>query len=289
MYGLKDVRRRYDDGIARIDWAEMERLLAAYYRGQGWKVEHCGTAGHAKRFDGGIDLKLRREAEYVLVQCKHWNAKQVPHNAVHELIGIMVNEGATGAILVSSGEFTQAASDAAARQPRLRLIDGDGLREMLGPMPVPSRIEAPPYRDALKSMATMAGERMLSAAEDRIRGESGRVALRAANAAALLLLPKIVLIALSLLFMWLGVRFAVDTMRQVQTTMPEPSAAAQAALPMPAVSAVSAGAAESGEDRGVATEAARNTPRRLSEAEIREAQRRADEAMKVIEATTPEM
>ncbi len=60
-------------------------LLADHYRGQGWQVEHVGTGGSGARFEGGIDLKLRRSNEYVLDQCKHWNARQMPHNAVHEL------------------------------------------------------------------------------------------------------------------------------------------------------------------------------------------------------------
>lgn len=137
MHGLKNVRHRHDDALSRKDWAAVESLLAVYYRGQGWQVEHCGTAASAQRFDGGIDLKLRHDDQYVLVQCKHWNAKQVPHNEVHQLLGVMVNEGATGAILVSSGEFTQAAVDAAQKLGHVQLIDGVELRQMIGPLPEP--------------------------------------------------------------------------------------------------------------------------------------------------------
>ena len=133
MNGLKNVRNRRDDALTRVGWDRLETLLADYYRVQGWSVDHVGTGASRTRFDGGIDLKLRKDGEYVLVQCKHWNAKQVTHNAVHELLGIKVNENATGAIVITSGEFTQAAREAATRQGHVQLIDGDALRAMLGP------------------------------------------------------------------------------------------------------------------------------------------------------------
>lgn len=133
MYGLKNVRNRRHDALAQVHWERFETLLAEHYAGRGWAVEHVGAGSGGKQFDGGIDLKLRLEGQYVLVQCKHWNAKQVTHNAVHELLGIKINEGGTGAILITSGEFTSAARQAATRQGHVELIDGDALRLMLGP------------------------------------------------------------------------------------------------------------------------------------------------------------
>ena len=89
MYGLKRVSQRRDDALSRVGWAQLETFLATYYRGRGYQVDHVGTGANGTRFDGGIDLKLRRDSEYILVQCKHWNAMKVTHNAVHELLGIM--------------------------------------------------------------------------------------------------------------------------------------------------------------------------------------------------------
>lgn len=160
MNGLKNVRNRRDDALTRVGWDRLETMLADYYRAQGWSVDHVGTRGSRTRFDGGIDLKLRRDGEYVLVQCKHWNAKQVTHNAVHELLGIKVNENATGAIVVNSGEFTQAARKAATRQGHVQLMDGDALRAMLGRQldalastELPPLPRAPTYRRKYKEMS----------------------------------------------------------------------------------------------------------------------------------------
>src|SRR5690606_15256432 len=64
--GLKRVRERRNDALAGEDWARVERLLADYYRGQSYAVEHCGTGGRAARFDGGVDLRLRRDGKTIL-------------------------------------------------------------------------------------------------------------------------------------------------------------------------------------------------------------------------------
>ncbi|MEF3081333.1 restriction endonuclease [Luteimonas sp. SMYT11W] len=82
----------------------------------------------------------------MLVQVKHWNAYKVPHNEVHQLIGLMVNARADAATLVTSSEFTNAAIEAATRNGLAQLIDGAELRTMLGsPLKRPA-IDAPLVR-----------------------------------------------------------------------------------------------------------------------------------------------
>ena len=125
---LNNNRRRRDDALARIDATRFEALVAEHYCAEGWQVEHHGAAANGQQYDGGIDLKLRRGGEYIVVQCKRWTAKQVPHNPVHELIGVMTTESAGGAVLVTCGEFTRAALDAARREPRVQLVDGETIR-----------------------------------------------------------------------------------------------------------------------------------------------------------------
>src|SRR5687768_11222543 len=109
MGGLKRIKRRWSDGLAALHWAEVEQRLAHHYRSEGYRVEHCGTGAGGSRFDGGIDLNLFRDGEYVVVQCKHWNVQQVPHNVVHELIGVRHTQRATRAIVITSGEYSFAA------------------------------------------------------------------------------------------------------------------------------------------------------------------------------------
>lgn len=262
MSGLKNVRERRDDALSRIGWDELERVLAAYYRDVGWWVEHIGTGGTGAKTDGGVDLRLRRDDEVVLVQCKHWNAKQVPHNAVHELLGVMVNEGATGAILITSGEFTRAAIDAANRQGKVKLIDGDALRAMLGTLP-----ETPTPGDPFVGLSVRtATPHAAHRPHPRPRPAQGRpwlwlIALAAAIGFLLIVRAMLARTADT------AIEPPADPPRAVTPTIvihaPVPVAAPDAPSPPP--------------------------PRAQTEAEIRESQRKADEAMKLIEDTTPEM
>lgn len=256
MNGLKRVARRHRDALAQMGWDRLETLLAAYYRSEGYEVEHTGTGATGARFDGGIDLKLRRGEQFIVVQCKHWTAMKVPHNAVHELLGLMVNHGATGAVLASSGEFTRAAVEAAQRLGHVRLIDGDELRAMLGPIrePAPAfEVRMGAARGAEAIVAARVGERLLSAADRGRHGERSRAATRAPRWALGLLLVALVVMA-----GWFA-------MRTVQT-LPTPHAAAPVAAPV--------------ESSPV--------PARTPEQASGQAQR-ADEAMRVIRETTPEL
>ncbi|NII52732.1 restriction endonuclease [Luteibacter sp. SG786] len=149
--GFKPVDHRYDDALSRVSWDAFERLVAEHYRSLGYEVVHLGTGGGSNRTDGGIDLKLLGDQETVVVQCKHWNCWKVPHNDVHQLIGVMHTAGATRAIVITSGEFTRAAIQAAEKFPHIRLIDGKMLRAMLGPVEEPTMPHA--TFDAMPSWA----------------------------------------------------------------------------------------------------------------------------------------
>ncbi|MBD9369236.1 restriction endonuclease [Xanthomonas sp. XNM01] len=163
--GLMRAAHRRDDALTGMRWGRLEHLLAVYYRDAGYQVTHVGTGATAGRFDGGINLELRRDGclVLVLVQVKHWKACKVGHNDAHQLIGVMVNAKANGAIVVTSGEFTRAAIEAAARNGRVQLIDGDELRAMLGLLP-----DAPPAAIRIAdTLAAQVGEQLLNAAMGR--------------------------------------------------------------------------------------------------------------------------
>ena len=258
MNGLKNVKHRHDDALSRVGWADLERLLATYYREVGWWVEHAGTGGTGAKFDGGVDLRIRRDAEIVLVQCKHWNVKQVTHNAVHELLGVMINQGATGAILVSSGEFTRAAIGAAQRHGHVKLIDGVTLRGMLGPLPEGDPASAP--------MSVSVSAPGVDAARTRAP----------ANTNALFWLVALICAVAFIVI----VRAMLD--RTADTAGELPPVAESAKIVQPTIVIY--------EPQPVVSEPI-VTPLPLppTKAEIRESQRKADEAMRLIEDTTPEM
>jgi restriction system protein len=115
---------RYDsapqqDALATISWRQFEMLVGQFFRERGYKVTET-----AEGADGGIDLILTAtDFKTYLVQCKHWKAGKVPVNVVRELYGVMVAKHASGAFVVTSGQFTDDAQ-AFADGKNIQLIDG---------------------------------------------------------------------------------------------------------------------------------------------------------------------
>lgn len=112
--------------IKQLPWKEFERFIAALFQRRGYNVNETGNEGP----DGGVDLRLNRDGEMTLVQCKRWNVFKVGVEPVRELLGVMAAEGAERGILVSTGTYTNAALRFAKGQP-LELIDGTKLTEMI--------------------------------------------------------------------------------------------------------------------------------------------------------------
>jgi len=254
-----------------VSWQDFERLLASYYISQGYRVEHVGTAASGTQFDGGIDLKLHRDAQYLVVQCKHWNVQQVTHNAVHELLGVMLTEQATGAIVVTSGEFTRAAQAAAVKEPRVQLIDGAALRQMLG-----ARIDAflpNQSNDANFGDFDILKSAPISPAGYRSRSTRNR---RTRNP-----LPGMAFADIAALMAFYFIRHVITNLA-LKTSAP-PSAFIPAVLPAmsPLVSPIAPPAKQ--------IQQASYEQTQMTEAELRDWKRKNAESMKILEKTTPEL
>ena len=296
--GLKAVRHRRDDALSRVKWDRLEGMVADHYRSRGYDVEHCGTGGTRSRFDGGIDLRLRKDGETLLVQCKHWNAYKVAHNDVHQLLGLVVNEEAAGGILITSGEFTKAAIEAAARQGRIQLIDGDELRQMIGPLPdeptrtpMDMRLSAT-VTSAAGAFTANAAERLVAAAEDRIRSGGGvrRSVARAGADALLIVLLKIAMAGVLLILLLFGFNKVLQGFAASVVVRPGPQPAANPRLESPALPAAQLPVTQPTPVQG--STPARGTAQvgsSMMEADLREWRRRNAESMKILEATTREL
>lgn len=143
------------DPFNSISWHDFELLVGQYYKENGYKVVETGGVA-----DGGIDLRLTREGETYLVQCKHWKTGKVPVTVVRELYGAMAAEGAAGAFVVTSGKFT-ADAEAFARGKNIELVDGrllaSEIRQVSPPQPVePAAPLAAAAAAAPASLTTMA-------------------------------------------------------------------------------------------------------------------------------------
>ena len=111
--------------LRHLDAQEFEWLVGEIFRREGWEVEETG--GHGVP-DGNVDLRISRNGNRRLVQCKRWESWVVPVKEIRELGGTLARENLSGecGILVTLSDFSpQAAEEAAAIG--IELIDGRSL------------------------------------------------------------------------------------------------------------------------------------------------------------------
>ena len=74
---LKQVRHRQTDALSRVGWEQFEALVADHYRRQGYDVQHVGTAGTGRRFDGGREV-ARQPGAMAAAQIVAWVRGRLP-------------------------------------------------------------------------------------------------------------------------------------------------------------------------------------------------------------------
>ena len=121
-----------------VDWttdlrllssSEFEWLVGEVMRREGWQVTETGRDGEP---DGNIDLRVTRDGQTRLVQCKRWESWRVGVNEVRKLGGTLMREGLPGACgtLVTLSRFSEQAI-AEASEIGLELVDGRALSRRL--------------------------------------------------------------------------------------------------------------------------------------------------------------
>ncbi|WP_235550784.1 restriction endonuclease [Paenibacillus sp. Soil787] len=106
------LQNRSDDEILnssfdRLSGAEFERLLALYFRDQGYKVHEVGVGGN----DGGVDLVIiDQRGERTAVQAKCYaDHNKVGVQIVRELVGAKRNHGCILSLLITTSDLTEPA------------------------------------------------------------------------------------------------------------------------------------------------------------------------------------
>jgi restriction system protein len=94
--------------LADLNGFEFERLMALYFRDNGYLVEEVGVGGN----DGGVDLVLKdREGAKTAVQLKcYQDANIVRVQTVRELVGAKRNYGCLYALLITTSDLTRPAA-----------------------------------------------------------------------------------------------------------------------------------------------------------------------------------
>ena len=128
--GLVEARDRrhlveWTTDLRLLDSEEFEWFVGELYRRKGWTVERVGKRGAP---DGGVDLRLRRDAERRLVQCKRWQSWQVGVQDVRAFAGTLMREGLRGGdgVFATLSGFTPQALEEA-RRLDVGLLEGHDL------------------------------------------------------------------------------------------------------------------------------------------------------------------
>lgn len=101
-WSRRRAARRSVEGLRKLHPGDFEAEVAGWLQREGWRVERRGGTG-----DGGIDLLARKRGETLAVQCKRYaEHATVTAPQVRELFGAAVAEGATAAVLVTTGHVS---------------------------------------------------------------------------------------------------------------------------------------------------------------------------------------
>jgi restriction system protein len=101
-------------------------LVGEAFRRQGYAVRETGLGGA----DGGIDLILNKNGKATLVQCKQWKNQRVDVKVVREMLGLLIDQGASAVKIVAIGDYTEEAKRFVIGKP-IELINGDVLLSMV--------------------------------------------------------------------------------------------------------------------------------------------------------------
>ena len=139
------------DALDRIEWRDLERVVATSLRGLGFTVELTPPAK-----DGGKDvvahLKLGRERRMYYVEIKHWRSGSSPGpQEVKDFVEVNVRDNTHGGLFLSSSGFTVTVLTRVAEITRQRIRLGgrdkimhlcqqfvrkrDGIWRVKGPLP----------------------------------------------------------------------------------------------------------------------------------------------------------
>lgn len=114
------------DSLRAMNWRQFEMLVGEAFRRQGYRIEETGLGGA----DGGIDLRLSKNAKSTLVQCKQWRSQSVDVKIVREMYGLLAHHGADAVKIVAIGDFTPDARLFAQGKP-IELIHGEALLALI--------------------------------------------------------------------------------------------------------------------------------------------------------------
>jgi restriction system protein len=112
-----------------IEWRRFETLCSELFAQAGFEAR---TQSHGA--DGGVDIWLysrHAKGPVAVVQCKHWQGKQVGVKEMREFFGVMAARKVARGTYATTSTFTDDAVRFA-RENGIHLLDGEGLLALIG-------------------------------------------------------------------------------------------------------------------------------------------------------------
>ena len=121
---------KMNDALSRIPWQDFEILVANRYRRHGWQVTHCGQGQTGVHAESEADLRMRRDGELALVQCRHESRSRLDARSIERLLGRAREDAATQVIVFASADLPEDARQLA-ESGGATIIEGAAVRDML--------------------------------------------------------------------------------------------------------------------------------------------------------------
>jgi hypothetical protein len=120
---------KLNDALSRIPWQDFEILVANRYRRHGWQVAHC-SYGPGERAAGEVDLRMEKQGDLALVQCRHESLSRLDTRTIERLLAQAADEAATEVIIIASGDVPEDARQLA-ESAGATIVEGAAVRDML--------------------------------------------------------------------------------------------------------------------------------------------------------------
>jgi restriction system protein len=122
------------DQVREQSWRFFEDLVLDVLRATGYGGPLGGTERLGRSGDEGVDGVIREDAlglDLIYVQAKRW-ANNVQRPDIQRFFGALHGQGATKGVFITTSDFSPQARDyAASVTPRVILVDGQQLAELM--------------------------------------------------------------------------------------------------------------------------------------------------------------
>jgi restriction system protein len=118
------------DALSRIAWQDFEILVANRYRRHGWEVAHCGDGRPGFRAETEVDLRMKKDGQLALVQCRHESLVRLDAGTVEKLLATAAEERATQVIVIASADLPDDVRQLA-ESGGATVIEGTAVRQLL--------------------------------------------------------------------------------------------------------------------------------------------------------------